>query len=104
MKNKLLKSGIIFILVGLFLIFIPFYLVRAFVRITPDFNFLFIDLLFISGFFLLFGGIVLIILGIVIRYCKKTNVFSKRNCPKCGRKIQFEARVCPFCKTDFEED
>jgi len=29
--------------------------------------------------------------------------YPDRMCPNCGRTIPFDARICPFCKKDFEK-
>ena len=31
------------------------------------------------------------------------SVKNERFCPKCGRKIPFDSKICPFCKHDFEK-
>ena len=54
------------------------------------------------GSILMFFGVILAIYGIVMSM-RNSNVFSRRNCPECGRKIPFDARACPYCKKDFEE-
>jgi len=28
---------------------------------------------------------------------------SGRYCPKCGREIPFDSKICPYCKKDFDE-
>lgn len=28
---------------------------------------------------------------------------NNRRCPECGRIIPFDAKICPYCKKDFEE-
>ena len=96
MKNKLLKICGILILVGLIL-----NILFALFAVTLFKNEIFIPFAIISGlgFYIFIAGIIVLIVGLI-----KSNIFSRRNCPKCGRKIQFEARVYPYCKNDFEGD
>ena len=47
------------------------------------------------GVILIFIGIPMVIIGLVL----KGNEFSStRRCPKCGREIPFDAKVCPYCQ------
>ena len=46
-------------------------------------------------------GVLLIIIGIpmaLIGLVLKKEEPSSRKCPKCGRVISFDAKVCPYCQ------
>lgn len=60
-------------------------------------------------------GLILGIIGLIIWFIIRPSFNDKqktksstdkdrdRRCPSCGRIIPFDARVCPYCKKDFEE-
>ena len=48
-------------------------------------------------------GLVAVVAGFVYKDYKDVNSkINERFCPKCGRVIPFDARICPYCRTDFE--
>ncbi len=48
-------------------------------------------------------GIVIFIVGIALFVKVLMKEPSRdRYCPSCGREIPFDAKVCPYCKKDFE--
>ncbi len=58
------------------------------------------------GTFLGIIGFVAVIAGIASKNDERKGINSKikeRFCPKCGRAIPFDSKVCPYCKMDFEE-
>ena len=40
---------------------------------------------------------------VVVKSEVKESGKSDRRCPDCGRVIPFDAKICPYCKKDFEE-
>jgi hypothetical protein len=50
------------------------------------------------GFILLFVGIPLAIVGAVMKSKKQKKIVLTLNCPKCGREIPFDAKVCTYCQ------
>ncbi len=52
-------------------------------------------------------GLIILIKGIESNKHNKTNIQQNhpkddRRCPKCGRIIPMDSRICPYCKNDFE--
>jgi hypothetical protein len=56
------------------------------------------------GIFLLIIGSIIFIIGLIPEGEEKTLIQppKDRNCLNCGKAIPFEASICPYCKTDFE--
>ena len=56
---------------------------------------------------LILVGFILLIVGIILpestsRSEPPMHQAHERRCPACGRVIPFDAKVCPYCKKDFE--
>jgi hypothetical protein len=47
------------------------------------------------GVILIFMGISMALIGLVLR---SNELPLTRRCPKCGREIPFDAKVCPYCQ------
>ncbi|DAC72418.1 MAG TPA: hypothetical protein DSN98_05405 [Thermoplasmata archaeon] len=49
--------------------------------------------------------IIVSIAGATAQETKKKTILQPRDrfCPNCGQDIPFGARVCPYCKKDFEQ-
>jgi hypothetical protein len=56
------------------------------------------------GFILMFIGIPTAIIGLVLKSKEQKQISSDRHCPNCGRVIPIDARICPYCKKDFEKN
>ena len=72
------------------------------------FSFITLGLGIICTWPLILVGIILVIIGAIIPIQQTTVVQQPkvtekdRYCPKCGREIPFDAKICPYCKKDFE--
>lgn len=64
------------------------------------------------GGFLMVLGIVFVIAGLIVSVIGATSEGMQkkpmqqsraRYCPNCGRSIPFDAKICPYCKKDFEQ-
>jgi hypothetical protein len=62
------------------------------------------------GLLFSFFGIPILIIGGLLKSKEQTQLTSQqhhisldRHCPNCGRPIPLDARICPYCKKDFEQ-
>ena len=97
-KREDLIFGITFIGVGIVIFLFTVWSEPLLVDV--DFNEWFILGIRIVGVICILAGIIGIIAGLIPR--KEQEVFSNRNCPKCGREIPFDSVVCPYCQHDFK--
>ncbi|MCK5261165.1 MAG: hypothetical protein KAJ44_03215 [Thermoplasmatales archaeon] len=55
------------------------------------------------GFLSLFIGVPMAIIGSVMEDENTDKKRVDRRCPNCGREIPFDAKICPYCKREFED-
>ena len=55
------------------------------------------------GFIFLIIGIPITLIGLVLKSKEQKKTVTDCYCPNCGRSIPFDAKICPYCKKDFEQ-
>jgi protein-S-isoprenylcysteine O-methyltransferase Ste14 len=99
MKQEEVIIGVILIAVGAILFFMGQSMDNSFLYSNPG------PIMKLFGAVLLIVGFIVSIIGATEKDTQKKTVQQPRVrfCPACGRSIPFDARICPYCKKDFEQ-